>query len=635
MILRTNVLTSFLLGLLLTLTFGCGKEEPTAAIDGELKQWHKVTLTLTGPFANEADTNPNPFTDYRMDVRFTHESGSPDYTVPGYFAADGNAAETSSESGDQWRAHLSPDKEGRWDYRVSLTLNGEPTKWDGAEGSFEISASDKQAPDLRAKGRLQYVGERYLKFAGTGEYFLKAGADAPETLLAYEDFDGTYSAKSAGVQRQGEAVTTNLKTWTPHIRDWQPGDPAWQGEKGKGLIGAVNYLSGKGANVFSFLTYNAGGDGDNVWPHVSRDDKLHMDCSKLDQWEIIFSHAEAKGMYLHFKLQETENDDLNNNNEEAIKQALDGGDLGPQRQLYLRELIARFGHHLALNWNLGEENTQSTGQIKDMARYIRETDPYDHNIVLHTYPNQQEQVYGPLLGDPSVLTGLSIQNSDVADTHAETVYWVMQSEESGHPWVVAHDESGNAQTGSPPDDDYPGMAEAKERRAQMENPPKLPTMREIRSEVLWGNLLGGGAGVEYYFGYQLPQNDLACEDWRSRDKTWDYSRIALHFFYDHDIPFWRMDNLDELVDNPEHDNSRYCFAMAGEIYVVYLPAGGSARLDLNGIDFDFSVQWFNPRAGGDLLEGSVTRISGGGNIPLGNPPGDEGEDWVVLVRKED
>ena len=34
--------------------------------------------------------------------------------------------------------------------------------------------------------------------------------------------------------------------------------------------GAINYLSGKGCNVFSFLPYNAGGDGDNVWPFVER-----------------------------------------------------------------------------------------------------------------------------------------------------------------------------------------------------------------------------------------------------------------------------------------------------------------------------------------------------------------------------
>ena len=142
-------------------------------ISGELKQWHNVILTMTGPFASETDTDPNPFMDYRMDVTFTHESGVPSYTVPGYFAADGHAAETSAESGDRWRAHLSPDKAGNWDYKVSFLLKGETTDWDGMTGSFQVGASDKAAPDLRAKGRLQYVGERYLKFASSGEYFLR------------------------------------------------------------------------------------------------------------------------------------------------------------------------------------------------------------------------------------------------------------------------------------------------------------------------------------------------------------------------------------------------------------------------------------------------------------------------------
>ena len=602
-------------------------------ISGELKQWHNVILTMTGPFAHETDTDPNPFTDFQMDVTFMHESGSPVYKVPGYFAGDGNAAETSAESGDKWRAHLSPDKTGRWEYTVSFKQNGEPTTWDGVQGSFQVAESDKSAPDLRAKGRLDYVGERYLKFAGTGDYFLKAGADAPETLLAYEDIDGTYSAKEAGEKRDGEALTTNLKTWTPHIRDWQPGDPVWQGDKGKGLIGAINYLAGKDCNAFSFLTYNAGGDGDNVWPHVSRDDKLHMDCSKLDQWGIIFSHGTSKGMYLHFKLQETENDDMNHRNEESKQQSLDGGDLGPERKLYLRELIARFGFNLALNWNLGEENTQSTQQIRDMAHFIRETDPYGHNIVLHTYPNQHDKVYGSLLGDESVLSGLSIQNNDVSKTHAEAVRWVSRSEASGHAWVVVHDEPGNAATGAPPDLDYPGMDEAVQQLEQRENPAKLPTVKDIRREVLWGNLMGGGAGLEYYFGYQLPENDLNAEDWRSREQTWEYSAIALNFFHDFSIPFWDMKNADAWVGNPQHDNSRYCFAKADEVYLVYLPSSAPVTLDLSHATGGFAVHWFNPRTGGELANGSVKQVSGGAPVDLGTPPKDDGEDWLILIRK--
>jgi hypothetical protein len=610
---------------------GC-KPGGTALISGELKQWHNVILTLEGPFANEGDTDPNPFTDYRMDVIFTHESGDPSYTVPGYFAADGNAAETSAERGDRWRAHLAPDKTGNWDYKVSFSLKDEPTEWDGISGSFQIGPGDKAGPDLRAKGRLQYVGERYLRFAGTGEYFLKAGADAPETLLAYEDFDGTYAAKEAGINRKGEAITTGLKSWGPHIGDWQTGDPTWKDGKGKGMIGAINYLSGKECNVFSFLTYNAGGDGDNVWPHISREDKYHFDCSKLDQWGIVFNHATTRGMYLHFKLQETENDDLNHRDEASTRQALDGGDLGPERKLYLRELIARYGHNLALNWNLGEENTQSTQQIRDMAGFIRQTDPYGHIIVLHTYPNRHDSVYGPLLGDPEVLTGLSIQNSDVSTTHAEAVRWVTRSEESGHPWVVAHDEAGNAATGTPADPGYPGMKEAVAALELDEDSPKLPTIDEIRGEVLWGNLMGGGAGVEYYFGYQLPENDLGAQDWRSRELTWDYSRFALAFFHDHEIPFWEMINADALVGNKLHDNSVYCFAKPGKIYVVYLPAAGSASLDLTGVEGKFKVKWYNPRTGGELINGSIAEVQGGATVDLGVPPADLEKDWVVLVK---
>src|SRR5688572_17954213 len=42
----------------------------TVAISGELKQWHKITLELAGPFAAETDTAPNPFTDYALNVTF-------------------------------------------------------------------------------------------------------------------------------------------------------------------------------------------------------------------------------------------------------------------------------------------------------------------------------------------------------------------------------------------------------------------------------------------------------------------------------------------------------------------------------------------------------------------------------------
>lgn len=600
-------------------------------ISGELKEWHKVTLELDGPFAHEQDRRPNPFTDFRMDVLFRHESGTPKYLVPGYFAADGNSGNSSAQSGTKWRAHLSPDKAGTWTYSVqfsqgqnaALDADAESAPFrpcDGSQGSFRIAPTDKSGRDLRAHGRLSYVGKRYLQFAGSGEYFLKAGADAPETLLGYADFDNTIAGKPDKVP---------LKTWTPHVRDWNSGDPTWKNGKGKGLIGAVNYLAGKGCNAFSFLTYNAGGDGDNVWPFVSRNDKLHYDCSKLDQWGIVFDHATRQGMYLHFKLQETENDDHRRGKKKdgRVPEALDGGELGVERKLYLRELIARFAHNLALNWNLGEENTQTTAQQRAMSRYIHDLDPYDHHIVVHTFPDQQDKVYRPLLGKGSVLTGCSLQNSNIQDTHRQTLKWIRESTQAGRPWVVAFDESGSAAHGQCPDIGYKGF-DGKDRTGKF-----IYTPDEVRRQTLWGTLMAGGAGVEYYFGYQFVENDLLCEDWRSRDQSWDYCRIALQFFREYKVPIEQMENADALVANRQQDNSRYCFANANELYLVYLSQGGNHSIDLSNAKGTYSVNWFNPRAGGKLLRGPVEVITGEGSRSIGEPPSDVTDDWLVIIRR--
>ncbi len=139
-----------------------------AVVSGELRQWHKVTLTLDGPQADETSDAPNPFVDYRLTVSFVHESGAPVYQVPGYFAADGNASNSSASSGNKWRVHFSPEKTGRWDWRVSFVsgkgvatdaANVERslpvTPLDGMRGSLQIAPSNKTGVDFRARGRLQ------------------------------------------------------------------------------------------------------------------------------------------------------------------------------------------------------------------------------------------------------------------------------------------------------------------------------------------------------------------------------------------------------------------------------------------------------------------------------------------------
>jgi hypothetical protein len=94
-----------------------------------------------------------------------------------------------------------------------------------------------------------------------------------------------------------------------------------------------------------------------------------------------------------------------------------------------------------------------------------------------------------------------------------------------------------------------------------------------------------------------------------------------------------MSGADQLVGNPSNDNSVFGFAKAGEIYLVYLPNGGTADLDLRGASGPFTVSWFDPRSGGALKKGSTATVAGGKKVGLGAAPGSPDEDWLVVVRK--
>ncbi|MBN1672596.1 MAG: DUF5060 domain-containing protein [Kiritimatiellae bacterium] len=566
----------------------------SGAVSGTLRKWHRVTITFDGPATSETAV-PNPFRDCRLNVTFTR--GTRNLVVPGYYAADGNAAETSARSGGAWRVHFAPDEEGTWyyaasfrtgpDVAASLTAGaGDAASFDGAAGSFVIGPTDKTGRDHRGKGLLRYVGEHYLRFAGSGAYFVKGGTDSPENFLACADFDGTRS--------RGGEWPAFLHSYAPHVGDWQAGDPTWQGGKGKGIIGALNYLAGKGLNSVYFLTQNVNGDGDDVWPWTDYDEPDRYDCSKLDQWEIVFRQMDKLGILLHGVHQEQEND-----------QYLDGGALGIHRKVYYRELIARFGHHLALVWNLGEESTNTDAQRKVFADYIRALDPYGHPIVLHSYPGDKETVYSPLLGYPN-LEGPSLQgasNTLISD-------WLDRSSAAGRKWVVCYDEQGPPTTGLVPDaQDY--------------------WHDTYRREHLWPALCAGAAGIEWYCGKGAPETDRNLEDFRSRDNLWNLTRIATDFFRQH-LPFARMKHNNSLTSS----TSDYCFAKPGEIYAIYRPNGGSTSLDLGSESRHYSVRWYNPRTGGSLLTGNVARISGPGSQSIGAPPGETDQDWVALVQAE-
>ncbi len=574
------------------------------------KYYQNEVLKLDFPITSTKETAAeNPFLDYKLQVEFTN--GNRKFSVPGYYAADGNSAETSASSGGIWRVKFTPAQPGDWKYRISFKKGNniaisedmysgtaiEPHH--GKVGTLKVLPFKSDAAFFSKRGRLQYHESGYFH-TENGQPLLKIGTNSPENFLAYADIDSTYSY---------DPEKDYLKTWDPHIKDWKEGDPTWQNGKGKGIIGALNYLASKKMNVVYALTLNIEGDSKDIWPFLSHNKKdfLRYDVSKLAQWDIIFSHAESLGVILQLVTQEKENELI-----------LDDGNTNIERKLYYRELVARFAHHKNIIWNMGEENGsapwwqhgQSDQQRFSMIRYIKDADPYKNPVVIHTLPEEEmrEPILTKLIGFEK-LDGISMQIGNITDIHRDLKKWIALSKQSEKPWIVSMDEIGPWHTGTPKD--------ANNKRID-----------SLRANVLWSTLIAGGAGVEWYFGWRESPNDLNAEDWRSRSKVWDQSAIAKMFF--ETLPYPEMVNLDEKLNS----DSGFCFGKEGYLYLVYLTNAEEAVINLKGFEGDYEVLWFDPSQGGELQQGSVRTIQGNKESKIGQPPSKKNSDWAILISNK-
>lgn len=583
------------------------------SLSGELKKWHRVCLLLNGPAVKE---EPATFRDYRLNVTFS--KGAQEFVVPGHFAADGDAANSGASSGNKWRVYFTPNETGEWTYHISfrkgkdVAVDSDPfagsslTPLDGESGTFTIGPSDKKIPDFRARGLLRYTGNHYQQFAQDGSFWISIGPGSPENLFGYSEIDATRT----GMKDQ---------FYPDHIKDWRPGDPLWGNDRGKGVIGALNYLAELGQSSIFVSTMSAFCDSDDTWPYPEKEITVNgmstFDVSKLDQWEIIVGHAQHHGIVFHAFLGEDES--------EQIFEKVEGLEMGGKdafadlRKLYYRELISRLGHFNAVDWNLGEElglslrqNNQpygfpntSQGQIKLYADYINELEPYGrHSLGFEGDLDKPMEDYDSWFRGKE-FTRTAIQGL-TQKANRYSVELRRASASAGNPWVIQFSEH--------------------------HMPDPVRDMRkgllQIFRQSAWGTFLGGGASVEWW----LAEDDFFLTSYRPYKDLMIQTAVARDFIMEY-LPFWKMEPGNDLIRTGEG----YCFALKGEAYAAYFNMAVDQTLDLREVKGDFEIDWYNPKTGGRLIKGTVEKVRGGSVVSLGQPVEGGGSytDWVVLVRK--
>ena len=557
----------------------------------EFKTWEKLSLDFEGPVCAEL-SNPNPFTDYRMDVEFESPTGEI-YKVPGFYAANGNAGETSDSTGNIWRVNFCPGKVGKWNYKVSFVkgkniaaqLKGGETAgfFDGVKGFFNVSKNTlTDSLDFRTQGKLEYVGKYFLQFKETGKYFIKGGANSPEVLLEYAEFDNTPSDR----------------TYPKHINDWEEGNPLWKKDKGKGIIGMVNYVSSLGLNSYYFLSMNAYGDGKKAWPWIHADSITRYDCSKLEQWDVLFRYMNQKGVLVNLVLTETENESYFEERELGKPEGF-----ANSRKIYFREMIARFGYLPGITWNLGEENgwddekpfqkANTDQQRKDFCDYLRSLTYYQDHISVHNGPSDDDHIYTPLYGHQSI-TGPAFQWDFGKNIYENVLKLRLKSDSASHPWVVSLDEP-------------------------YVDPPTRD-LNEWRIDNVWPTFMAGGAGIELYIGAGL---DVKEQDLRPYEAYYKTMTIATNFFNKY-VPFH------EVAPDTSFQKDIWVLRKKDELFVVYIKNTKDLKLDLP--KRNYTISWYDPVLGGKLQTGSLSVLSGGDGVSIGLPPAKPEQDWVCLIK---
>lgn len=617
--------------------------------------------------ANGTNQGENPWLSVRFDVLCNPPGTSPpSFWIPGFFVGDTSA--TTDGVGRYWRARFTPpDIQGSWDFdfyfRQGTEVNVDDTRPTGASDystTLIVSAPSGTAPGFQSKGFiLPYwtTGSKGAKYYthSNGDLFLRTGLDSPENFLGYDGFqDMTNPTKTLVDAKNGpnhgagtQGFLHDYSLPSPYVdmtTYWNAGNPEWTttgtggaSNEGHGIIGALNYMESVGVNSQYALLMNLGGDGRDVspfWdnpfeashatngdtPIISGDDdsRLNYAPRRLDQWEMVFDHAEEMGIMMIFVLAEQEPPNYNWFDGPSPDYLIDT----VAKRLYYKNMIAMFGHHLGIKWIFSEEtrywpnivnnsNAQDRTDLLDIqqaAEWIAYWDVCDydsvqsewigHAFAIHGYPNEVAtgaefdgleiyvDVHENVVDGDWWLTGTSLQLHG-NETNAGSSTWRNIYSDHIEAMIDAAGTNDSAGGGSsarfvPVECDEQGTPGTGVTSYKWTGAPVSSTSTDRRKRILFDVLLSGGAGIEWYCGYHSEGSprfggDLKMEDPTSRGPILASSAALREYLTDTIHPSYPLTDFaaeDSVVSGGKVTNefgAAEVFANPTKCYLIYYP----------------------------------------------------------------
>lgn len=598
---------------------------------------------VTGGLGETTPSPRNPFLDWRLRLTLRSPSGVV-HVRPGFYAGDG----AGGAVGDVWIVRAVLDEVGTWtadigfryapginvDERAAGVTAGAP---DG--GSFFVRVEPEPAGGTRFRRHGPvHVSGFHLEHAD-GTQWVKAGSGSPENLLAYKGFHRTRDYGGDG--------TPFVHEYAAHAGDWQPGDPDWEAtvfttptggpttvdpHAGRNLIGALTFLASTGIDSIYFLPMNLGGDGSDTTPFVAESgapspiEQLHYSVTRLHQWGIALEHAVDVGLGLEIVLAERE----------VANVEMLGAATSVQRRLFVKQMVAHFGHHPAVRWILCEENSPEP----NLQFTVAELQAIAETILAYADPATPQRIaascdriqnWDPLPLDllDQILTStaysgwlnsVSLQIESPfsgSDVYGDMLELIRSRLEDPNDWnenaVIHLDESGPPTVGINYGRSF------------------------MRRWLTWDVYLSRG-----YLALYAGTLDRTLDDFRNRDYPLIYRDAAtaaeLVMRYDHA----GLEDADDRLANgyvtPRHGPAEIA-RIPDVVYLGYFPSLGGTTLQVGDLDMSGETgtwrgEWLDPTT--LLRRGSVFTVTPSAAVGLDAtvPPGVSlGDDLVLVIAK--
>jgi hypothetical protein len=305
---------------------------------------------------------------------------------------------------------------------------------------------------------------------------------------------------------------------------------------------------------------------------------------------------------------------------------------GPEKmKRWWRYLVDRLGAYNVI-WVIGGEyNMYDYGRLgiqfwKDLGQFIKDEDPYDRIVSGHNTP-------------PGWDGGAEAPQWSTAEVFHNEKWLDYNQSQVGH---------GRWYNEMIPDVVSEAHAKSPAKPIVVTEPwyefveGSAPAM-DIRFAA-WGAMMSGAAGHTYGGGHvwlaHVPESPAGGGPWPLEkgfdNNTLDYAGArSMSYFarFFKSIEWWKLAPHPELLaEYPD----KYCIAVPGDEYVVYLRWGGNVKVDLrpSSEDDTFEYTWFDPSTGKSL---PVKTVKGGDvrdfRSPGGYPAQLEFKDWVLRVKK--